>query len=105
VPLELCPSSNVCLAGVPSLDQHPFGALLQEGLLLTVNSDDPAMFDTTLTDEFSRLSQSHGLGVGAIEELTLNAIQASCLTAAAKAQFGAEFQANFAALRQEHGVA
>jgi len=91
--------------GGNEVDNPPFGILLQEGLLLTVNSDDPAMFNTTLTDELSRVSQSHGLGVGAIEMLTLNAIQASCLTGAAKAQLAAEFHASFAALREDHGVA
>jgi len=105
VPLELCPTSNVCLAGVPSVEQHPIGALLQAGLLLTVNSDDPAMFNTTLTDEFRKVSQSHGLGADAIELLTLNAIQASCMSSAAKAQFATEFRASFAALRADHGVA
>lgn len=104
VPLEICPSSNVCVAGVPSLEQHPIGCLLQEGLLLTVNSDDPTMFNTTLTDEFTRVSRSHGLGIGAIEMLTLNGIQASCMTDAAKTRLAAQFRASFAALRKHHGV-
>jgi aminodeoxyfutalosine deaminase len=105
VALELCPSSNVCLAGVPSFEQHPIGALLHAGLLLTINSDDPTMFNTTLTDEFRKVSQSHELGADTIELLTLNAIQASCMTSAVKAQFAAEFHASFAVLREDHGVA
>jgi adenosine deaminase len=105
VALEVCPSSNVCLAGVPSLDLHPIGTLLEMGLLLTVNSDDPAMFNTTLTEEFIRLSHSHGFGVREVEMLTSNAIQASCMSGSTKVQYAATFQADVAALRSHHGVA
>ena len=50
-PLEVCPSSNVALGIAPSLDAHPFGALWAAGAYVTVNSDDPALFATSLTEE------------------------------------------------------
>jgi adenosine deaminase len=60
VTLEVCPSSNVCLRGYPSLKDHPFAKLVAAGLTVTINSDDPPMFDTTLTDEYIRVAETFG---------------------------------------------
>ena len=51
IPLDVSPTSNVCLGVAPSLAEHPLPELVEGGLFVTVNSDDPPMFDTTLTDE------------------------------------------------------
>jgi len=61
VPLEVCPTSNVCLGVFPSLAEHPFKRLMDEGLYVTLNSDDPPLFGTTLTDEYVRMSETFGL--------------------------------------------
>ncbi|MCG8479184.1 MAG: adenosine deaminase [Spirochaetales bacterium] len=58
--LEVCPSSNVCLGVVPSLAEHPLPRLVESGLVVTVNSDDPPMFATTYTDEFLRVTRQFG---------------------------------------------
>jgi adenine deaminase len=52
VPLTVCPLSNLKLCVVPSLAQHPLAALLDAGLLATVNSDDPAYFGGYVNDNF-----------------------------------------------------
>jgi len=52
IPLEVCISSNVATGAVASLDAHPVRRLYDAGVLLTLNSDDPAMFHTTLTREY-----------------------------------------------------
>src|SRR3954467_2318836 len=44
VPLTVCPLSNVALKGVPHIDEHPLPRMLEQGLVVTVNSDDPAYF-------------------------------------------------------------
>ena len=49
VPLEVCPTSNVCTRQVPGLAGHPLPRMLEAGLFVTLNSDDPPMFGTTLT--------------------------------------------------------
>ena len=51
-PLEVCPTSNVCLGVYPSLAQHSLPKLMEAGLFVTINSDDPPMFSTTLTNEY-----------------------------------------------------
>ena len=52
VPLTVCPLSNLKLCVVPSLAQHPLPALLDAGLVATVNSDDPAYFGGYINDNF-----------------------------------------------------
>lgn len=60
VPLEVCPSSNVALGVVDSLERHPFDRLRRAGVAVSVNSDDPPFFDTTLSDEYARLARTFG---------------------------------------------
>lgn len=52
IPLEVCPTSNVCTKAVADLGRHPLALLRDNGVLVTLNSDDPGMFSTTLTDEY-----------------------------------------------------
>ena len=52
VPLEVCPTSNLKIRVCDRLSLHPFPHLDRMGLMVTVNSDDPHLFGTTLTDEY-----------------------------------------------------
>jgi adenosine deaminase/aminodeoxyfutalosine deaminase len=52
IPLEVCISSNVCTGAVASLPDHPVGALYRAGVPLTIHTDDPAFFQTTLDREY-----------------------------------------------------
>src|SRR5512143_157507 len=79
IPLDVSPSSNVCLKVTPSLAEHPLPKLLAEGLFVTINSDDPPMFDTTLTDEYLRIADTFGFDVAQLEQFVLNGIRASLL--------------------------
>jgi aminodeoxyfutalosine deaminase len=56
VPLEVCPTSNVCTSQVPDLASHPLPRMLGAGLFVTLNSDDPPMFGTTLSSEYARVA-------------------------------------------------
>ncbi len=102
IPLEVCPTSNVCLGVVPSLPQHPLPRLLAEGLYVTLNSDDPPLFNTTLTDEYLRVAHAFGLDARTLEHLSLNALRASRLPAGERHNLEQQFQAQFAQLRREH---
>lgn len=79
VPLEVCPTSNVCLGVVPAFEAHPLPRLMDEGLYVTLNSDDPPMFGTTLTDEYLKAALAFGLDRPQIESLVLNAARATLL--------------------------
>jgi adenosine deaminase len=104
IPLEVCPTSNVCLGVAPSLEQHPLPHLVAQGLYVTVNSDDPPMFDTSLNDEYLALHRVFGFTPTQIEELDLNAVRATLLPATERAAMAANFKAAFARLWAEHGL-
>ena len=52
IPVEVCISSNVMTGCCASLDQHPVRKLFDAGVLVTLNTDDPEMFHTTLNREY-----------------------------------------------------
>ncbi len=73
IPLELCPTSNVCLHVYRRLAEHPFPHLDRMGLLVTVNSDDPPLFNTTLTQEYEGLAREFGYGRAELARVARNA--------------------------------
>ena len=77
IPLTSCPSSNVALDIVPSLEVHPFGEQLAAGLRVTLNSDDPAFFGYDLADEFARVEAAFGLSAEAMESIADAALEAA----------------------------
>lgn len=101
VPLEVCPSSNVCLGVAPSLEQHPLARLLAEGLYVTLNSDDPPMFNTTLTDEYLRVAATFGYGADTLERLVTNAAAVTLLAEPEQARLQARLSSAFARVRAE----
>lgn len=95
IPLEVCPSSNVALGVYPSLEDHPLPRLLDEGLYATVNSDDPPMFGTTLSEEFERCADTFDFDQDVVWSLCLNAARASLLPEPKKAELIARMRAGF----------
>lgn len=77
VPLEVCPTSNVRLGVVAAMDAHPLPRLLEAGLYVTINSDDPSLFHTTLTDEYIHIAQTFGLSADEITRLVQNGAAAA----------------------------
>ncbi|MBN1139042.1 MAG: adenosine deaminase [Anaerolineae bacterium] len=100
IPLEVCPTSNLCLGGYRSYEEHPVRWLWDQGLYVTVNSDDPPMFNTDLVSEYQALAEHLGFTVGELERLSLNALRVSFLPAGRKAAIEREFVAEFARLRE-----
>lgn len=80
VPLTVCPFSNVRLKGVESLATHPLKQMLDAGLLVSVNSDDPAYFGGYIDDNLEAATRELGLGTTEIEALVLGAIESSFLS-------------------------
>src|SRR3954454_11438889 len=104
VPLELCPTSNLCTGVVSSFADHPFQAFDDADVLVTVNSDDPPLFGTTLTDEFLVLAEHWGYDADGIQRIALNAVDAAFLPDEEKTHMRTEFAEEFARLRQELGL-
>jgi aminodeoxyfutalosine deaminase len=90
--LEVCPSSNVTLGIIESLDVHPIITLRDAGVAITVNSDDPPFFSTTLTDELRHAVRLLGLGREELAGLQRRAIDASCAPDDVRARVHAELE-------------
>ncbi|HEU5159491.1 MAG TPA: adenosine deaminase [Streptosporangiaceae bacterium] len=93
IPLDVCPTSNVRTGQVPDLAAHPLPRLLAEGLVVTLNSDDPPMFGTSLTQEYRAAADVFGLGRAELAGLARAAVHASFLDEAAKQEILAEMPA------------
>ncbi|MEX2504506.1 MAG: adenosine deaminase [Egicoccus sp.] len=77
VVLEVCPSSNVTLSIVPDLASHPLPTLWEAGVPVTINSDDPPFFATTLTEELGHAARLLDLGRSDLADLQRRAARAS----------------------------
>lgn len=104
IPLDVSPTSNVCLKVAPTLAEHPLPRLLDEGLYVTINSDDPPMFNTTLTNEYLAIVAVFDFDVAMIEKLVLNGVRASLQPQEAKITMAQQFRDEFARLRNEFGL-
>jgi adenosine deaminase len=104
-PLEVCPTSNVCLGVSASIREHPLPRLLDEGLYVTLNSDDPPMFNTTLTREYLAVANAFGWGPEQLEALALNGARAALLPDAERAALCRELEVGFERARAAHLLA
>ncbi len=77
IPLELCLTSNWLTQAVPSITAHPIKNLLQAGVAVTINTDDPGVFDTNLVKEYQLLSQFYGFTAADFDRCNDFAAQAS----------------------------
>ncbi len=84
IPLEVCPTSNICLGIVRDLASHPLPQLIHEGLYVTINSDDPALFSTSLNEEYQKTAEGFAYSQHEIRQFVKNGIQASFLPASEK---------------------
>lgn len=91
IPLEMCPISNLRTGVYDSITQHPVADFIARGMLVTINTDDPKMFNNTLVEEYALLMEHFGMHEDQICALIDNAITASWLDDAAKARLRQEF--------------
>lgn len=95
VPLTVCPLSNLKLCVFPDLASHNLRALLDAGLMATVNSDDPAYFGGYINDNFTQAFAATGMTAGHAYALARNSFQASFVDASAKLAFIARLDEAF----------
>ena len=93
IQLEVCPSSNVALKVVPSLAVHPLPRLQQAGIQLSLGSDDPPLFGTTLVQEYERCAETFDWGPPEILAMARAAVEHSFMPAEAKQALIAEQEA------------
>jgi len=101
IPLTVCPVSNIELKVFPDLASHSLLALMDAGCMLTINSDDPPMFDTDMTHDLFAITEAYGFGPEQIETFARNSFEATFMPGDEKAQCLSRFDAEVAALKQE----
>ncbi|MBO0214323.1 adenosine deaminase [Vibrio sp. Vb2880] len=90
MPLTVCPLSNLKLKVFSEMDEHNVVELLRQGLCVTINSDDPAYFGGYMTDNFMAVANAHPMSHQELAQFTLNAIEASFISAEDKARMSAQ---------------
>jgi aminodeoxyfutalosine deaminase len=93
VPIEICVTSNLKTGCCPGLVQHPVRRYFDEGLMLTLATDDPAMFRTSLVEEYRLVQETFGFSDEHLRELARNSFEASFLPPEKKLQFLNSFDA------------
>ncbi|WUI00062.1 adenosine deaminase [Spirillospora sp. NBC_00431] len=93
IPLEVCPSSNVALGFAPSLEDHPLPRLLDAGLIVTLNTDIPALIGTPLATEYARVREAFGYDDRTIADLARAGVDASFAPGSTKARLHQEITA------------
>ncbi len=101
LPFEVCPTSNVALNNVATFAEHPIGELLDAGVRLSINSDDPAMFSTSLSLEYARVGDTLDLEAGALAGLSMAALDHAFLEREERRRLAAEFQREMVELGEE----
>jgi len=75
IPLEICPTSNICTGAVASLDVHPLRRLFDAGLPIVLDADDPALFGTTISQEFELAASTFGFSEEELATLATNSLR------------------------------
>lgn len=80
IAIEACPISNMRTGVISSLESHPIRTFMQQGLRVSVNSDDPSMFDTDMNNEYLQLYRRLNFTIPELFKLSLNAIDSSFIS-------------------------
>ncbi|MCU1357048.1 MAG: Adenosine deaminase [Acidimicrobiales bacterium] len=106
IPLTVCPLSNVLIARmIDDVAEHPFARQREAGVLVTVNSDDPGMTGTTISDDYEHVARAFSYDLDTMEQLALDGIEACWAPDDEKAALRTRFLAEFDAGRADADMA
>jgi adenosine deaminase len=105
VPVTVCPTSNVVIANrIKEVGEHPIARQREQGVLVSLNSDDPGMMQFTLADEFVACSTAFDWDLETMEQLSLDALESSWAPPDEKVRWQHQFGARFDELRTEYSL-
>lgn len=91
IPLEVCPLSNWLTNSFSSIAAHPIRKLMEQGIVITINSDDPGVFASTLSDDYEILHRYHEFSLEEFKAINRIAFDASFIAESKKAKFKEAF--------------
>jgi adenosine deaminase len=91
IAIECCPVSNLKTAAVPSWGMHPIRRFMENGIRVSVNSDDPPMFGTDMNNEYLQLHRNMGFTLGELLRVSMDSIETSFLPLEEKARLREDF--------------
>ena len=97
IPLEVCYTSNLQTKAAKTLPCHPIRLFFDKGLLVTVNTDNMSVSDTTLKREYHRLMEEFGFTLEEMKTLALNSVKAAFVSGEQKASLAEKIEENLAA--------
>ena len=84
--MESCPGRNIALNGYPEWDSHPLNSILDAGIAISLNADDPPFFDTPTGMEYKNAVEHFGMSVSQLRDISRMAVEASFADVATKQQ-------------------
>ena len=91
IAIETCPVSNLRTGAIKALKEHPIRSFINQGIKVSVNSDDPPMFNTDMNSEYLQLNNQLGFTVDELMRISLDSIETSFLPTKKKAEMREEF--------------
>ncbi len=104
VMLDVCPTSNLRTGAAPRLEDHPLRRLYDAGVRISINTDDPVFFGTTMCDELRLAARSFGMDADDLTAVMLDSVDGSFLPEDEKRAMRREFEEEIRALRSELNV-
>lgn len=98
IPLELCPVSNIQTKAVPEWAQYPVREYFDQGLVLTINTDNPTVSGTNLLREYGVLVERFGFGPEEVARLIINGVHAAFVEKEEKKRLAAQLDSSFRSL-------
>lgn len=102
--LDVCPTSNVRTGAIARIQDHPLRRLFDAGVPMTINTDDPTFFATTLNNEYRLVAQHFGFTAHELTQLALNAAHATFLPETERAALVSTMASEIKALSRELGL-
>lgn len=103
VPLEVCISSNVQTKAVGSLQDHPIKSYLEQGIIVTANTDNTTVSNTTLAQEYEKLIETQGFSLEDLQKIILNAVDVSFISEEEKKSLRKVYEEEFEQVITEYG--
>ncbi|TDF97270.1 adenosine deaminase [Paenibacillus piri] len=95
IPLELCPVSNIQTKAVQDWPSYPIRRYFDQGLLLTINTDNPTVSGTTITAEYMAIAEKFGFTLSELVRLVMNGVEAAFLEESEKRSLRLEMERLF----------